>query len=58
MVSVPAQEMGAECEEDKIQVVQLVFSINMQDKVLRPSNQLPNPSNLNLASEASTMNRI
>jgi hypothetical protein len=50
--------MGAEGEEDKVLVVQLVFAIHMQDKELRPLNQLPNPSNLNLASEASTMNRI
>ena len=58
MVSVPAQVMGAEGEEDKVLVVQLVLAINMQDKEARPLNQLPNPSNLNLTSEACTMNRI
>ena len=57
-LSVKAQKMGAEREEDKVLVVQLVLAINVKDKVLRPLNQLPNPSNLNLASKASSMNRV
>ena len=58
VVVVPAQVMDAERDEDKILVVQLVFAIQMEDKKLGPPNELPNPSNLNLASKARSMHRI
>ena len=58
VVVVPAQVMDAERDEDTILVVQLVFAIQMEDKKLGPPNELPNPSNLNLASKARSMHRI